>query len=847
MTWSAGASGESSSASKVLAQRRSGEEDCCRRAGLSARRCATSLRSGFRLYLRLAAIAVAASAAGVGAQPPSSGEADLHRAAEALRLSRAAACAPPRGDAAGAQALQPPAQALSERRLAPPFTTFRTNPLLVAFWPETATAPKERVRSGSDYVATLWPYFIASLLALVALLAALPCCCCFACRTCTKWRPPTPLAAGTAFHLAFALLSLMALLTVLVSAEELGSADLAYGRAKCAAYTFLDSLVNGKSGGSSDASAASPGSQGEFIGFRSLEDAVSAASTIFPEVLTGVSEVRQQLPDLTAPGAYPAQAKAFQELWGTHFQRQMAETQFDCSLCTPSSLMLAAQSAEQLSNATLVLQQMLDKTQKFIGTVRPRLQSMMDGTLTDAVQIYSLCHRYGALLDRVLEKADIAWQSVGEAHRAALWSVVACIAMGILCLTIGYRTGTAACCAFFAWWLAVITTIGLLCLNATFLPTAVLAHDADSLLRAVLTSPHGLDDYASTLLDGLNEKARVVLGVCTLPAESAVAVGDLRSTFGVTLGQEEAHWAEHFADEELYTFGHTRLQEALMDDFFSRYASVGGERYHAEWNRSQTLGWQGESDGLGTLLTPLHVQSAECWAFHGAPGPQGCPGRPQGFDPTMSVDPNNYFYVTEAQPLDVDLQARYVTLDPQEIRELVGEFRYARAAAKSLGLAQGFNSTGCPKALAGVAAWRSQAKQLNDAARRAHKEVVAPMQRVVKEIVGLTKAAHCHAAFEALSWGSAALGRDLVAKNIALWACSALLVCCCAGMSLLFCLLWAVLDPGRRGTCCDRHRIAAYVGDPSKGNESSEDDYLFPQDGDEEVELRRPLKRWLPE
>merc|ERR1712060_940715 len=100
--------------------------------------------------------------------------------------------------------------------------------------------------------------------------------------------------------------------------------------------------------------------------------------------------------------------------------------------------------------------------------------------------------------------------------------------------------------------------------------------------------------------------------------------GDLQLVFNVGVGKPEAARASELLAGPLGNMTALRLDPGYMDSFFARYANVGGDMYHASWNDSQTLGWQGEANGLGVILSDLKRLCGECWAYSGAKGLPGC-------------------------------------------------------------------------------------------------------------------------------------------------------------------------------------------------------------------------------
>jgi len=261
-----------------------------------------------------------------------------------------------------------------------------------------------------------------------------------------------------------------------------------------------------------------------------------------------------------------------------------------------------------------------------------------------------------------------------------------------------------------------------------------------------------------------------------------------------------------------------------MDAFFRRYMDVGGQRYRASWNASQTLGWRGEAGGVGVILDELHLRSGESWAIAGADLPAGCSAARQ-FLANVAVAAKNCFVVTSTTPSDAQVRARYARFTPSELKLLVDAFVRGRAAALATKFALAFNVSSNAKARAGLAAWRSAVQQFNRQVSKAADEIAAPMRRVAVDVVSLSNGTNCRALFGALRRCSAALGHDLVAKHVVLWACSTLLMVFCCGLMALYCLLWTVQHPGANGAgCCGQGSRKHYVNHLDISSHEDEDD-----------------------
>jgi len=624
---------------------------------------------------------------------------------------------------------------------------------------------------------TLAPYFSVFLMIGVVLLLACPCCCGFFRYARSKRRAPFLQKTGVGFHLAFALLALLVVLTSLIALEEHNKASRAYSRAKCAAYDLLDTLVDG---------TLSPNSSNAgFTGFRRLTDAISSASTTFPDVKRAVHQVEVTLSGESTTKGYGPQAEAYQTFWGQTHNQEMTVTSYHCFLCSDVSLRPIPDSINQFEGLVKKIQFVLSEGKAVIKDMEPLLQAMMNQTLTDFTRLYSLCFQYATGLDRFFGIWERRWLMFGTVLRVLLACSLLSVALGIASMVF-CRTECFPCVA---WWFTYLHVLALLAACAALLPVAVFAHDVGDLLKTILTAD-GIDTYSSTILQNLNTRQRVALASCISPSGD----GDLRRIFDLTVGLRQANSTARL-DAAVAALSAAEVDEMSMDRFFNRYEHYDGGTYTSSWNMSRTLGWAGEIEGVNHLALQLRRLTAEHWAFEGAGAPPDCP-LGATFDPDAGMTGFSCFLVTDTHPTQAELESRYVTMTPMQIALVTNEFEKARHTALALKFAlqhAGNNALVLP----GVrSAWYDSVGRLNTALRQGRVAVADPMARSSGYIKQLASDMNCRPAYQAFLRGSQALNYDFVCAAMVLTGCLALLAAYAVGLSALYCMLWSINRQG---------------------------------------------------
>lgn len=357
-------------------------------------------------------------------------------------------------------------------------------------------------------------------------------------------------------------------------------------------------------------------------------------------------------------------------------------------------------------------------------------------------------------------------------------------------------------------------------------PLAVFAHDADGLLRDVLTTK-GVDAYAPSVLQSITARQRLAFTSCITPGGS----GDLRQVLNFSLGDAQLLAAQQLR-RDLDRISNLWLNESTLDPFFAAYSNYGGVSYIADWNASQTLGWQNEANGLDVLANSLHALSMEYWAFLGAQAPPGC-AMASDFNASSARAGYHCFVVTDAHPSRPEVEARYNLLTPDQMTLLLSTFRKARTASIALHLALQHADRNGPLLEATQNAWQTSVRRFNRAAARANAGVAMPMVRLTGQLQALASGGNCSSAQDVLLRGRQALGRDFVAAHLALSSCLVVLAFSSCGLTVLYCTLWSLRQRGT--TSSGLTQLGGKADSDSDGGREA-------GSSDEEAALLKPLR-----
>ncbi|CAE8599476.1 unnamed protein product, partial [Polarella glacialis] len=243
------------------------------------------------------------------------------------------------------------------------------------------------------------------------------------------------------------------------------------------------------------------------------------------------------------------------------------------------------------------------------------------------------------------------------------------------------------------------------------LPIAVGAHDVDGVLRVLLTE-QGIKEYSRSVLKDISPRQQLALTTCVPPSGAASKQQQsLRDVLGLTVGQGQEDYATRIQDALRAVNQSKPIHTSELNEFFMKYERYGGNTYHADWDSSQTLGWNGEATGLRFIEEALDAQASEMWAFRNADAPADCP-LGMTFNPKLAVSTMNCFFVTELRPTHAEISQRYgPSLNPDQLSSLIQEFEKARAAALALGFATNFASANPAPQV--QRAWRKSVGQLD--------------------------------------------------------------------------------------------------------------------------------------
>jgi len=270
--------------------------------------------------------------------------------------------------------------------------------------------------------------------------------------------------------------------------------------------------------------------------------------------------------------------------------------------------------------------------------------------------------------------------------------------------------------------------------------------------------------------------------------------------------------------------------KSSLDEFFELYSHFNGSHYAAAWNKTQTLGWLGEAGGLGEIAAALEHLSSEVWAFPQGSASAHCP-LAVDFSPNVAVSPTNCFFLSSLEPTDTQVSQRYsLLLTPAQLSNLTEEFQKGRAASLALGYASAMSTGNVAPQV--QAAWNDSKDKLNAAYRVMVDEVASPMDAVSGNIEAMASSSECHPAYEVFVFGSKALGGDFVSELVALSSCYWVLSCSTLGLTVLYCHLWQLREPGAKGRLNDKLDRAGTAAPEDEDYESADD---------EEIELQRPL------
>mmetsp|Transcript_105033 Transcript_105033/g.186062 ORF Transcript_105033/g.186062 Transcript_105033/m.186062 type:complete len:758 (-) Transcript_105033:57-2330(-) len=681
---------------------------------------------------------------------------------------------------------------------------FRTNPLPEAFLPSVHTVSTQRVDSFQDYMWTLSPYLMGASILIVAMWLICPCCCGYICFVRSKQRVPFVPLAGICFNITFALLALLMLLALLVAVEEHGKAWRAYSRAKCAAYTVMDTLVNGD--------RMSMEAQSGFLGFRNMMAAITASSNLFPDALLKMDAVMSALHD-GSEDEYPKQGEEYYTMWNHLHRRDMEVTPFHCMLCESASLQPLLVSIQYYNNASQTLQNFFSEVKRDISETEPMLRSAMQGTLSDVEGLYKLSFSYSEQLRNFVLRCDRLRSRMDVALCIFSACSVVCLVFGVASLLVC----KGGCCAFTAWWFAYVSAVGLLALAGTFFSATTAAHDVAGLLQHVLTED-GVELYNRSLLQNLNLRQRAVVNTCLVPR----GTGKLSEWFSLSGGPMQVQDAAHLRASKK-ALDASMVNESQLGSFFKKYKTYSGNSYVSSWNTTQTLGWLNEASGVSNMLNELYKLTGEHWTFHDAQAPAGC-AMALDFDPSTQVAQFNCFWVTDSRPTPSELKQRYaIRLNENQLTLLYRMFARARVTSSALKSARTFGNTNTQAVLRLQDKWRDSSQTLNKAVEGARRDVGGPMVKAMDHISGLTLAMNCSSAHDACLGGMQALGNDFVAAFLVLSSCIAVLASCSIGLAFLYCMLWSIQQQGPAYAFKKVGRNGNYSDSGSE--DSSEGDY----------------------
>lgn len=710
--------------------------------------------------------------------------------------------------------------------------SFRTNPLPEAFLPLNATATPRvippallplnstfstpRVKNMTEYVWTLFPYFFGSCLFVVLLLIACPCCCAFICLSKVAQRSPSPRVPGIAFNLTFAFLALVILLHVIVAVIVAVRGGFAYSRAKCALYTTLDTLVNG-----------APSDQqplNKFIGFRSLKNTITSASATFPDVAKNINAMGGDAVRANTSSQFVGLAQGFYTSWSKSNKQAMDGTSYRCSLCGSSPLQPVISSIGGFRNASALLQRLLYDAKSAMDDTGPAVKSMKSDLLPDISALHRSSFSYASSLQTFVPWWERWWFACVRSMRFLLAGIICCLLIGLLAI---FACRTEAC-AFCAWWVTYLHTLAFFIFCGLLLPTTVAVHDAAGLLRSVVTDP-GMEMYRPRLFPNLTSRQGAILSSCINSG------GSLRLSVNFSIIRQAQRWQA--LNRTTQQFRAAALNTSSLKAFFGRYGSVGGGSFYAAWNSSQTLGWDGEPNGVNVIARKLQQLSGEHWAFHNANPPLGC-AMAMPFDATSATQSFSCFFVTGSHPTTKEAGERYATLARNDLLKLQSQFQMARATAQALSLAQTMSTR------SGLAVpklrdeWNRSVSAANKLRVQALAGVVVPLQRFSSRVDDLNSGGHCDSVRASYLAGIEALGRDFVAAHLVVTACFGIIAICSVGLTVLYCLLWSIRQQGRN------HGFQPLPKDdyPDIDDAPFGDASVYDRD-EMELELIRPLKK----
>lgn len=290
----------------------------------------------------------------------------------------------------------------------------------------------------------------------------------------------------------------------------------------------------------------------------------------------------------------------------------------------------------------------------------------------------------------------------------------------------------------------------------------------------------------------------------------------------LTLSSEQGHSAA-VLQSSLHQFALS--SNVSLQEFFATYAHFNGSWFRAAWNASQTLSWHREPGGVRDLGNVLQSLSSEVWTFPGADAPFDCP-LASDFNPKLAVSTTNCFYATSTLPSDAEVKSRYaLSLSADKLANLTEEFRKARAAALALGIVSAASTGNVADEV--QVAWTKSQQQLGTAFGIANRDVVTPLLRASADIEAVAESINCTAAYHSLVRASNSFGVELVDELLALHAVFWTLACSSLGFAVLFCLLWAMRQPGNK----------------TQEVRDSRSDEGYDSADNEEVELQHLLKR----
>merc|ERR1711920_514501 len=133
--------------------------------------------------------------------------------------------------------------------------------------------------------------------------------------------------------------------------------------------------------------------------------------------------------------------------------------------------------------------------------------------------------------------------------------------------------------------------------------------------------------------------------------------------------------------------------------------------------------------------------------------------------------------------------------------------------------------------------WTSAAASVDTALRTARESVAAPMMPIAEAVVMAGNATNCKGAYMIYITGSRSLGQRFVEAQVLLWSCCTILAVCSALLTLLYCFLWGLRQSGTT------HRPRPPLLGVEDEGAPSDDEDDSDNEGDEEAELQKPLKR----